>query len=104
MAASTQTYSRGRRMFDADSHVMETLHWLSSYAKPGQAGLIGPLATESGGAQVAKTVAAAEARHADATATAALLEQPLISGPKGWHAYGAFDPHERSRVPRFAGV
>jgi len=94
----TQTYCGGRRMFDADSHVMETLHWLSSYAKPEQAGLIGPLATESGGAQVLKTIAAAEKRHADAAATAALLEQPLISGPKGWHAYGAFDPQERSRA------
>lgn len=98
MVAPTQSYSRGRRMFDADSHVMETLNWLSSYAKPEQAGLIGPLATESGGAEVVKTIAAAEARHADTTATTALLEQPLISGPKGWHAYGAFDPQERSHA------
>jgi predicted TIM-barrel fold metal-dependent hydrolase len=85
-------------MFDADSHVMETLDWLSSYAKPEQAGLIGPLATESGGAQVATAIDAAERRHADPVATAELLANPLISGPKGWNAYGAFDPNERSRA------
>jgi predicted TIM-barrel fold metal-dependent hydrolase len=95
-ALHADTYSQGRRIFDADSHLMETVDWLSSYAKPEQAGLIGPLATESGGAAVIETIAAAEARRADAEATARLLEQPLISGPKGWHAYGASDPVERS--------
>ncbi len=85
-------------MFDADSHLMETLDWLSSYATPAQAGLIGPLATEAGGAKIVETIAAAQARHANPQATAELLSQPLISGPKGWHAYGAFDPAERSRA------
>ena len=61
----TTTYANGRRMFDADSHLMETVNWLSSYARPEQAGLIGPLATEAGGARVLETIAAAEARHAD---------------------------------------
>ena len=98
MAQSSPSYANGRRMFDSDSHLMETLNWLSSYAKPEQAGLIGPLATESGGAKVVETIAAAQARNADAAATAKLLEQPLISGPKGWNAYGAFDPQERSRA------
>ena len=98
MAQPNATYAGGRRMFDSDSHVMETLNWLSSYAKPEQAGLVGPLATESGGAKLVETVAAAEARHADPQATAKLLETPLISGPKGWHAYGAFDPKERSHA------
>jgi uncharacterized protein len=97
-ATTHHPYSNGRRLFDADSHLMETVNWLSSYAKPEQAGLIGPLATERGGAKLLETIAAAEARHADAQATAKLLEQPLISGPKGWHAYGAFDPVERSRA------
>ena len=98
MTQPNTTYANGRRMFDSDSHLMETLNWLSSYAKPEQAGLIGALATESGGAKLIETIAAAEARRADAAATAKLLEQPLISGPKGWHAYGAFDPAERSRA------
>jgi len=98
MTQSSPSYANGRRMFDSDSHLMETLNWLSSYAKPEQAGLIGALATESGGAKVIETIAAAEARRADAAATAKLLEQPLISRPKDWHAYGAFDPAERSRA------
>ncbi len=94
----SNSYAKGRRMFDADSHIMETVDWLSSYAKPEQAGLIKPLATESGGADILGTIEQALARHADAGATAELLEQPLISGPKGWHAYGAFDPTERSHA------
>jgi predicted TIM-barrel fold metal-dependent hydrolase len=97
-APHTVPYSRNRRIFDSDSHLMETVNWLAGHAKPEQAGLIGPLATESGGARVIETIAAAEARRADADATARLLEHPLISGPKGWHAYGAFDPAERSRA------
>ena len=97
-ATKLDSYSKGRRMFDADSHLMETVNWLSSYAKPEQAGLIGPLASEAGGANLLSAIASAEARHADANATGKLLEHPLISGPKGWHAYGAFDPAERSHA------
>ena len=40
------TYAGGRKMYDADSHIMETLEWLSSYATPEQTGLVAPLATE----------------------------------------------------------
>ena len=90
-----QSYAGARRMYDADSHIMETLNWLSDQALEEQAGLIKPLATEKGGAGIYQTIAAAAARCSDAQATAKLLEQPLISGPKGWQAYGAFDPLER---------
>ena len=91
-------YTQGRRMFDADSHVMETADWLSSYATAEQDGLIKPLATEKGGANILGTINKALERHQDDTATAELLKQPLISGPKGWHAYGAFDANERSHA------
>ncbi|MEZ5559936.1 MAG: amidohydrolase family protein, partial [Pseudomonadales bacterium] len=90
--------ARGRRIYDADSHLMETLTWLTDHAAPGQEALIKPLATEKGGAGVRKAIAAADARRADAEATRKLLEQPLISGPKGWAAYGASCPVERSRA------
>lgn len=92
------SYAQGRRIHDADSHVMETLDWLTSYAKPEQAGLIRAEATRSGGAGVEKAIAKAAARRADPAATAELLEQPLISGPKGWAAYGATTPEERSHA------
>ncbi len=94
-AGTPPVYAGERRIYDADSHLMETLDWLSQQATPAQAGLIKPLATDKGGAGLHKAIAAAEARRADPAATARLLQQPLISGPKGWQAYGAFDPRER---------
>jgi uncharacterized protein len=94
----TTSYAEGRKMYDADSHVMETLTWLTDHATEAQRGLLKPLATEKGGAGVRKAIGAAEARRADPAATAKLLEQPLISGPKGWAAYGASTPQERSHA------
>ena len=82
-------YAEGRIYYDSDSHIMETLDWLTSYATPEQQGLIKPLETNSGGAGVAARIAAAEARRADPEATARLLNTPIIIGPKGWDAYGA---------------
>lgn len=93
-----RAYASGRRIFDADSHIMETLDWLSSYATESQQGLIQPLATEKGGRGIYKAITKAESRLQDPAATARLLEQPLISGPKGWAAYGAFDAQERSHA------
>lgn len=94
----TASYANGRKMYDADSHVMETLTWLTDHATDAQHGLLKPLATEKGGAGVRKAIEAAEARRADPSATAKLLEQPLIAGPKGWAAYGASTPEERSHA------
>ena len=91
-------YAEGRIYYDSDSHIMETLDWLTSYAKPEQEGLIKSLETNSGGAGVAQRINAAAARRADPKATAKLLETPIISGPKGWDAYGASTPEERSHA------
>ena len=57
--------------------------------RPEQQGLIKPVVTEKGGAGVRTVIEKAEARRADPEAIRALLEQPLISGPEGWAAYGA---------------
>ncbi|HSG88322.1 MAG TPA: amidohydrolase family protein [Pseudomonadales bacterium] len=91
-------YAAGRRINDSDSHVMETLDWLTAWARPGQEHLITPEATRAGGKGVAKAIDKAAARRADPEATRALLEAPLISGPKGWAAYGATTPEERSHA------
>lgn len=93
-----KTYANGRRLFDADSHLMETVDWLVEYATPEQRGLIKPLVTEKDGANIIALIDAAAQRRADPEATKALLEHPLISGPKGWGAYGATDPVERSHA------
>jgi predicted TIM-barrel fold metal-dependent hydrolase len=92
------TYAQGRVFYDADSHIMETLDWLHSHATEVEAPLLGPLTPQNAGAGVHKAIAAAEARRSSPEATAKLLEQPLISGPKGWFAFGASTPSERSRA------
>jgi hypothetical protein len=64
-------------MYDSDSHVMETLNWLSDQASPEQRGLIGPLVTEKGGAGVRKAIDQAEARRGGASGMGALLPRQL---------------------------
>jgi len=91
-------YAQGRVYFDADSHIMETLDWLHSHATPAEAALIAPLSPKNAGPGVEKAIRAAETRRSSAEATAELLKQPLISGPKGWFAYGASTSQERSRA------
>jgi len=92
------TYAQGRVFYDADSHIMETLDWLHGHATPEEAPLLGELSPANAGLGVKKAIAIAEARRRDPEATAKLLEQPLISGPKGWFAFGASTSDERSRA------
>lgn len=96
-------YAQGRVFFDADSHIMETLDWLHSHATPSEAALIAPLSPKNAGTGVEKAIAKAEARRQSPEATAELLQQPLISGPKGWFAYGASTPEERSEALSMLG-
>ena len=91
-------YASGRVYFDADSHIMETLDWLHSHATPAEAALINPLSPKNAGPGVEKAIKIAEARRQSPEATAELLKQPLISGPKGWFAFGASTSQERSRA------
>ena len=92
------TYAQGRTLYDSDSHLMETVDWLHSHATPEEAALIPEFSPGNAGLGVRKAIAKAEARRADPTATQKLLEEPIISGPKGWFAYGASTPDERSKA------
>jgi uncharacterized protein len=92
------TYAQGRVFYDADSHIMETLDWLHGHATAEEAPLLGELSPANAGLGVRKAIEKAEARRRDPEATAKLLEQPLISGPKGWFAFGASTPDERSQA------
>jgi predicted TIM-barrel fold metal-dependent hydrolase len=92
------SYAQGRTCYDSDSHLMETADWLHSHATPDEAALIPEFSPGNAGVGVRKAIAKAEARRADAGATEKLLEQPIISGPKGWFAYGASTPDERSKA------
>lgn len=90
------SYADGRRIFDADSHLMELPGWLESYADPGDRDKIGPLRLGAAGAMADEAVAQAVARKGDGDA-ARRLEEALMRA-KGWSALGAFDREERSRA------
>ena len=90
------TYAGNRRIFDADSHVMETREWLDPYLDPEVRRQLRPLYGHKPG-RIDKLLDEAKARKGDAAAEAKALENP-IAGPKGWTAAGAFDPEERTRV------
>jgi predicted TIM-barrel fold metal-dependent hydrolase len=85
------SYAKGRVIHDADSHVMEPADWLVAHAEAGLAERLTPRATPQ---RITRQVTEAQARRTDADARKAAADN-LIAGPKGWIAYGAFDPDER---------
>ena len=90
-------YAAGRVIHDADSHIMESLDWLPSYADAGIRDRLISMRLEAGGSGAAKAIANAQARQQDAAATEAIASN-VVAGPKGWAAYGAMDPGERIRA------
>ena len=91
------SYAQGRVINDADSHIMESLDWLPSYADPKiREGLIS-MRLEAGGSGAAKAIARAIERQQDAAATAEIAVN-VVEGPKGWAAYGAMNPGERTKA------
>jgi uncharacterized protein len=90
------TYAAGRRMLDADSHVMELADFLDAHIDESQAARLRRGGMEALKPVLDKAVERAEERKRDA-AKAAEAEARLLQD-KGWSAMGAFDPVERSRV------
>ena len=90
-------YAAGRVINDADSHIMESLDWLSSYADPAIREKLGSMRLEAGGSGAEKAIAKALARQQDPVATAEIAAN-VVAGPKGWAAYGAIDPGERTKA------
>jgi len=90
------SYMQGRIAHDADSHVMETREWLDAFVDEEFAGKLRPLYGSKPG-PLDQLLDKAKQRKADPEADAKAAENP-IAGPKGWMAYGAFDPDERKRV------
>jgi predicted TIM-barrel fold metal-dependent hydrolase len=91
------SYAAGRVINDADSHIMESLDWLSSYADPSIRDRLGSMRLEAGGSGAEKAIARALERQKDA-ATTAEISTGVVTGPKGWAAYGAIDPGERTKA------
>ena len=89
-------YSQGRVIHDADAHVMEPQDWLHPYLEGEAAEKLKGL-YDMAPAAIHEQIEAARARKNDVAAQSAAAEK-LIDGPKGWIAYGAFDPEERSKA------
>lgn len=90
-------YAQGRVMHDADSHIMESTDWLAAHAEPDIRDQLIGMRLEAGGSGAEKAIANALARQKDAEATAAIAAN-VVEGPKGWAAYGAMNPDERTRA------
>ncbi|HEY1560346.1 MAG TPA: amidohydrolase family protein [Caulobacteraceae bacterium] len=91
------SYAAGRVIHDADSHIMESLDWLSRHAEPDIRERLVSMRLEAGGSGAEKAIARALDRQKDEAATVAIASN-VVAGPKGWAAYGALDPGERSRA------
>jgi predicted TIM-barrel fold metal-dependent hydrolase len=83
-------YAEGRTFNDADSHVMETSDWLATYADPE----IRMILPKPDFARTGRMADAIGRKHDWSTID---LEQNIMQ-LKGWEAYGAIDPQERSRA------
>jgi predicted TIM-barrel fold metal-dependent hydrolase len=90
------TYAAGRRILDADSHLMELPDFLDDHIDPELLPTLKRGAMNAVAPRLAPAVEAAEQRRADAAVAAAAEERLLLD--KGWMAMGAFDPAERTRV------
>lgn len=90
-------YVEARACYDADSHILETLDWVSRFADPDIRARLPELALGAAGSATREFISRAEARVADPEKTAR-IDHDVIGGPKGWAAYGAFDPAERRKA------
>jgi uncharacterized protein len=90
-------YAQGRVINDADSHIMETLDFVSAHADPKIRDKLLSLRLEAGGSGAEKAINDALERQKDAEATAEIASN-VVAGPKGWGAYGAIDAGERTRA------
>src|SRR3989454_8534408 len=90
------TYAGPRTILDADSHVLELADFLDDFIDETQRGRLRRRGMEALTAVLEDAVARAEARRSDPAKAAEAEERLMVD--KGWHAMGAFDPEERSRV------
>ncbi|HTN81003.1 MAG TPA: amidohydrolase family protein, partial [Acidimicrobiales bacterium] len=90
------TYASGRRILDADSHLMELPGFLDPFIDDAMRERLKGRSMAAVAALLDRATAAAKDRSADG-AVRAEAEGRLFRD-KGWNAMGAFDPSERSHV------
>lgn len=94
------TYAGGRRIHDADSHLMERSDWLASYAAPHIRDSLPPMLPKGDPSHelLAHAEVAFERRRDDPTAADRADSEFMSWSMKGWLGLGAFDPDERTRA------
>ena len=89
------TYAGERLIHDTDSHLMEPVDWLASYADSSVASKLRKLSLAGGGdAATFELVEKCWERRNDPDETAKLAAD-VVGGPKGYFAYGSMDANER---------
>lgn len=89
------TYATQRICCDADSHIMETVDWISRHADPDIRDRLPPLSLAKSGTKSFDFINDAVDRQKQRAEAGEILHD-VVHGVKGWNAYGAFDPAERS--------
>jgi predicted TIM-barrel fold metal-dependent hydrolase len=90
-------YATGRQYCDADSHIMETVDWISSHADPKFRDALGGTTLSKAGGATPEFIGKAVARQKERAASGEIASD-VVRGRKGWAAYGAFDSAERRRA------
>jgi uncharacterized protein len=89
-------YAGGRRVLDADSHLMEVPGFLDRYVEPELGARLRHRDMGAMRSLVDEALDRATVRRSDGARAAEARERLLID--KGWMAFGAFDPEERSEA------
>ncbi len=96
MNYAAEELSDGIAVLDCDSHLMEPLDWLVGYADAATGRKLMELAF-TGSSATADLVRECWDRRNDPVATAKLAEN-VVSGPKGYFAFGSMDAAERHQA------
>lgn len=90
-------YATNRMCCDADSHIMETVDWISRHADPTIKDRLPDLSLIKSANATFDFINDAVAKQRE-RATRGEVASDVVKGIKGWNAPGAFDPAERKRA------
>ncbi len=87
-------YAENRTYCDADSHIMETVDWVSRHADPEIRARLPEMSLIKSATATFDFINDAVAKQKARAGQGEILRD-VVRGAKGWIAYGAFDPQER---------
>jgi predicted TIM-barrel fold metal-dependent hydrolase len=87
-------YATNRAFCDADSHIMETVDWVTKHTDPAIRERFPTLSLSKAATATLDFIDDAVAKQQE-RARGGHVEHNVVQGTKGWNAFGAFDPAER---------